>query len=82
MPDNKEADWFYDKPPEYIYVNYQDPRMRWTTRFYRVVYFSLKTFHSSVWFYFIPFTSLYLSYAIPYHFGNGEDYIGKTPVAE
>ena len=50
--------------PEFIYVDSSKlPRERW---FLRKVYTALHALFASFWFYFIPFSSILLSYSIPH----------------
>ena len=49
--------------PEFIYV---DPsKLPWSRWFFRKIYTLLHAFFASFWFYFIPFSSIFLSYSIP-----------------
>ena len=66
---------FYDREPDYIYVDTW--QLEWGTKFARVIYASFKIIYASIWFYFIPFSCLYLSYVIPYAYGPGEDRYSK-----
>ena len=53
--------------PDYIYIDYRTGRTC-GNKVARGVYVFLRMFFASIWFYFIPFVSIYLSYAIPYRF--------------
>ena len=47
-------------------------RRTWGIRIARKVYILFKNLYASFWFYFIPFSSLYLSFAIPYRYADGD----------
>ena len=49
--------------PEYIHIEYR--KMDGWRQFARVIQYFLYTFFASFWFYFVPWTSLVLSYYIP-----------------
>lgn len=52
------------KADKYIYLdNSERTWLNWTCRF---IYNILKTIHTFVWFYFLPFSIIYLSYSVPY----------------
>ena len=55
---------FITKKPEYIYIDRKD--RPWGNWLARMLYHFLKTVHTSVWFYFLPFSVIYLSYIVPY----------------
>ena len=61
---------FYDIPPQYIHNDFS--KRGWGVWIARQVYNGFKTLFASVWFYFIPFSSLYLSFAIPYRYADGD----------
>ena len=56
--------------PEYIYVNFWE--RSWGNKIARIIYSICKIVYVTLWFYFIPFTSIYLSYYIPKRFGEIE----------
>lgn len=59
-----------DIAPKYIYIdNSSRTWLNWTCR---MVYNLLKTIHTSVWFYFLPFSVIYLSYIVPYRLSGGD----------
>ena len=58
--------------PDYIYIDYRTGRTC-GNKVARGVYVFLRMFFASIWFYFIPFVSIYLSYAIPYRFIEAAD---------
>lgn len=51
---------FFDKAPEYIHFKWEQ-RTCWN-KFCRLAYLLIKLIFASVWFYFIPFSSIYLSF--------------------
>lgn len=53
--------------PEFIYIDFWNNRTC-GQKVARGFYVFLRMFFASVWFYFIPFVSIYLSFAIPYQF--------------
>ena len=54
--------------PEYIYV---DPsKLPWGRWFLRKVYTAVHALFASFWFYFIPFSSIFLSYSIPHAYNQ------------
>ena len=52
--------------PVYIYVD--EKHFTWTRWFLRKLYTVIHALFASFWFYFIPFSSIILSYTIPFHF--------------
>lgn len=50
--------------PEYIYIDFWSRSCG--NKLARIVYLLCKTLLVTVWFYFIPFSSIYLSYYIPF----------------
>ena len=48
----------------YNYINFWKDRSC-GNKMARIVYILMKTFYATVWFYFIPFSVIYLSYFIP-----------------
>ena len=56
-------------PPEYIFIDFSD-RPSFGNKVARVLYLILYSLFAAVWFYFIPFTSIYISYAIPAKYGG------------
>ena len=50
--------------PLYIYVD--ENHFTWVRWFHRKLYTLIHAFFASFWFYFIPFSSVVLSYQIPY----------------
>ena len=56
------------KAPKYIYIEF-GKRPTIGNKFARLVYVSMYSLFCSVWFYFIPFVSIFLSYQIPYVYG-------------
>ena len=61
---------FFDREPNYIHFGW-DNRDN-LNKCARLTYLCFKTFFASVWFYFIPFACLYLSFAIPFHFTDSD----------
>ena len=55
----------YEGEPDYIYIDFD--KQTWQNKVLRSIYQILKHIHVSIWFYFIPFSSLFLSYWIPYY---------------
>ena len=62
--------------PEHIYIGFWDRTLG--NKIARVVYCVIKTFQASVWFYFVPFTVIYLSYYIPYYYATTEELWAKN----
>ena len=62
----RESDVFegLETRPSYIKVEYM--RMSWGKFLARAIHYFLYTIFVSFWFYFVPWTSLILSYLIPY----------------
>lgn len=58
--------------PEFIYIDFRRDRSC-KNKLARMMYVLLRMFFASIWFYFIPFVSIYLSYSIPYRFINDGD---------
>ena len=56
-------------PPEYIFIDFSD-RPSFGNKVARVLYLILYSLFAAIWFYFIPFTSIYISYAIPAKYGG------------
>ena len=61
---------FWDRKPNYIHFPWS--KRRCGNKVARGVYSCLKTFFACIWFYFIPFSCLYLSYAIPFVYTDSE----------
>ena len=61
---------FYDKEPDYIHFGWDDRDLK--NKVARSVYVIFKTFFAVFWFYFVPFSCLYLSFAIPFKFTDSE----------
>ena len=59
------------KIPTYIYLEFHERTC--CNKFGRFVYIIFKTFQASVWYYFIPFTSIFFSYQLPYFLGAYDD---------
>ena len=55
----------YEGEPDYIYIDFG--KQTWQNKVLRSIYQILKHIHVGIWFYFIPFSSLFLSYWIPYY---------------
>lgn len=53
--------------PEFIYIDFWEDRTC-GQKVARGLYVFLRMFFASVWFYFVPFVSIYLSFSIPYQF--------------
>ena len=49
---------------EFIYADFKARTL--LNKLCRILYCFLKMIHTSVWFYFLPFSVIYLSYAIPF----------------
>ncbi len=54
--------------PEYIHVKFSDRKCG--NKLARLNYCLWRVVFASVWFYFIPFSSIYLSYCIPFRFNE------------
>lgn len=54
----------FEGPPKYVYKSFWDRSLM--NKICRIVYKTIKIFYAGVWFYFVPFASFYLSYAIPF----------------
>ena len=52
------------KKPEYIYLPFSK-RPDFSNKVVRAMYFVSKIFHAGIWFYFVPFSVLFLSYKVP-----------------
>ena len=61
-----------EERPEFIYVNQNYKDLGFQRWIYRKIYTFLRGFYASFWFYFVPWTSLVLSYYIPIH--ENDDY--------
>ena len=68
--EGKHVRQFFDREPDYIYFDW-NMRDR-SNKCARLTYKLFKAFFASVWFYFIPFACLYLSFAIPFKFTDSE----------
>lgn len=58
----------FEGEPKYLFIYFWD--RSFANKLIRIVYNILKMIHVSFWFYFIPFSSLFLSYQIPYLSGG------------
>ena len=54
--------------PDYIYIDWRERAC--FNKIARLFYLLFKIIYISLWFYFVPFSVIYLSYAIPDYFGN------------
>ena len=54
--------------PRYIYVD--DKHFTWSRWLHRKLYTVVHALFASFWFYFIPFSSIILSYEIPFYSGK------------
>ena len=61
---------YYDREPNYIYFAWESRTC--VNKCARLTYVISKTFFACFWFYFVPFTCLYLSFAIPFKFTDSE----------
>ena len=61
-----EEDYDENKAPEYIYVDMKSRTCG--NKIARIFYNVFKSLHASVWFYFLPFAAIFLSYSIPNSF--------------
>ena len=57
-----------DERPEFIYVDAS--KLPWGRWFLRKVYTALHALFASFWFYFIPFSSIFLSFSIPHAYNK------------
>lgn len=68
------------KRPEYIYIEFSK-RPTFMNKVARVLYLILYSLFAAVWFYFIPFTSIYISYAVPAKYGDAFTSVDEAPDA-
>ena len=61
---------YWERKPNYIHFPWS--KRRFVNKVARSVYCILKALFACIWFYFIPFSCLYLSYAIPFLFTDSE----------
>ncbi len=77
---SRDMSWVDDMPetedenpshiaPEYIHIDFKT-RPSFINKVARINYLILYSLFAAVWFYFIPFTSIYISYAVPMHYGK------------
>ena len=57
-----------EEKPEFIFVN--PSNMSWGKWFLRKVYTAVHALFASFWFYFIPFSSIFLSFSIPHAYNK------------
>ena len=57
--------------PEYIYVCWE--KRKWGNKIARLIYMFVKTMYATFWYYFAPFSCLYLSFFLPYMFAGYQD---------
>ena len=55
--------------PEYIHIDFSN-RPTFGNKVARMCYLVLYSLFAAVWFYFIPFTSIYISYSVPMKYGG------------
>jgi len=65
-----EAREYYDREPDYVHFPWA--KRDWANGCARGTYVVFKTFFACFWFYFVPFSCLYLSFAIPFKFTDSE----------
>ena len=65
-----EREEFWDRKPNYIHFPWSKRRLG--NKVARAVYCILKSLFACIWFYFIPFSCLYLAYAIPFVYTDSE----------
>lgn len=53
-----------DKPPEFICINWRDRSLG--NKIGRLIYKLFRVLFASIWFYYIPFISIFMSYAVPF----------------
>ena len=63
--EKKHIDAGPESRPRYIYVD--GKHFTWTRWLYRKLYTVIHALFASFWFYFIPFSSIMLSYTIPFN---------------
>ena len=63
--------------PEYIHIDFSN-RPSFMNKVARVLYLILYSLFASIWFYFIPFTSIYISYAVPAKYGDAATSIDEV----
>ena len=68
--DHDEAT-IYERQPLHFYIDFTDDRTC-GGKTARLLYIFLRWFFASIWFYFIPFSCLYLAYAIPFVYTDSE----------
>ncbi len=56
--------------PEFIYVDMKSRTCG--NKLARITYNVFKSIHASIWFYFLPFACIFLSYSIPNSFGPSD----------
>lgn len=58
-----------DQVPTQIYINFWK-RPSFGNKCARIFYWSTHAFYVSIWFYFLPFSVVLLSYEVPYRYGT------------
>ncbi len=61
-------------PPKYIHIEFSK-RPTFMNKCARILYKIFYALFASIWFYFIPFFSIYISYAVPSWFGATTTFI-------
>ena len=68
------------RAPEFIYIDFKARTCG--NKMARLFYQLMKAFYTVIWFYFVPFSILFLSFFIPYAYGDTENRYAKlTSVA-